>query len=148
MTYLTMNRPIVLRVAELILCNFFLLSALCGKDFFQKIILQRKARCVKYVTYFIHRSAVPIDQQTNMKAAEDFLLLLLHAHTVAAAKELLSYQLTEAEPPSLSFVAKSIINTHLLLPESSTENEEELIDGFTLYARELLTLSLLWHFFS
>ena len=82
-----------------------------------------------------------------MKAAEDFLLLLLHAHTVAAAKELLSYQLTEAEPPSLSFVAKSIINTHLLLPESSTENEEELIDRVTLYARELLTLSLLWHFF-
>ena len=57
----------------------------------------------------LHRSAVPIDPQTNMKAAEDFLLLLLHAHTVAAAKELLSYQLTEAEPPSLSFVAKSII---------------------------------------
>ena len=95
----------------------------------------------------LHRSAVPIDPQTNMKAAEDFLLLLLHAHTVAAAKELLSYQLTEAEPLSLSFVAKSIINTHLLLPESSTENEEELIDGVTLYARELLTLSLLWHFF-
>ena len=81
---------------------------------------QRKARCVK-IRNLLHRSAMPIDPQTNMKVAEDFLLLLLHAHTVAAAKELLSYQLTAAEPPSLSFVAKSIINTHLLLPESSTE---------------------------
>ena len=40
-----------------------------------------------------------MDLQTNIKAAEDFLLL----------KELLSYQLTEAEPPSLSFVAKSML---------------------------------------
>ena len=55
------------------------------------------------IRHLLHRSAVPMDPQTNMKAAEDFLLLLLHAHTVAAAKELLSYQLTEAEPPSLSF---------------------------------------------
>ena len=52
------------------------------------------------ISNLLHRSAVPMDPQTNMKAAEDFLLLLLHAHTVAAAKELLSYQLTEAEPPS------------------------------------------------
>ncbi len=33
----------------------------------------------------IHRTSVPSDPTTNMNSAEDFLLLLLYAHTVAAA---------------------------------------------------------------
>ena len=33
----------------------------------------------------IHRTGVPNDPQDNMKAAEDFLLLLLHAHILQAA---------------------------------------------------------------
>ena len=40
---------------------------------------------------FINRSSVPFDPQRNVKASEDFLLLLLQVHVVSAAKELLQY---------------------------------------------------------
>ena len=82
----------------------------------------------------INRSGVPTNPEKNMKAAEDFLLLLLHAHIVAAAEKLSDYNFE-----SVDEVAKSIINTHLLLP-SSTSVE----DGVMSYARELLTLGLIW----
>ena len=83
-----------------------------------------------------------------MNASEDFLLLLLHAHVIAAAKGILSYDFTESE--SLTYVARSIVNSHVLLPESSPDEpaqEQDQVDGVNLYARELLTLSLVWHFF-
>lgn len=94
------------------------------------------------VRNLLHRTGVPKDPDTNMKASEDFLLLLLHTHVVAAAKELLRYQLDESH--SVSYVAKSIVNTHLLLPDGAAA---ATVDGVTMYARELLTLSLLWHYF-
>lgn len=36
----------------------------------------------------LHRTAVPLDPGDNMKAAENFLELVLHAHIVAAAESL------------------------------------------------------------
>ena len=39
----------------------------------------------------INQSGVPTNPEKNMKAAEDFLLLLLHAHIVAAAEKLSDY---------------------------------------------------------
>ena len=36
----------------------------------------------------LHHTAVPLDPGDNMKAAEDFLELVLHAHIVAAAESL------------------------------------------------------------
>ena len=93
----------------------------------------------------LNRTKVPLDPEKNMKAAEDFMLLVLHAHAIAAAKELLEYQVTD-ESLSVSYVAKSIINTHLLLP-SYAGGAGASVDGVTTYAMELLTLSLLWHFF-
>lgn len=111
----------------------------------------------------IHRTAVPFDPEKNMKAAEDYLLLLLHAHATAAAKEVLNTQLSNSESPSVADVASTIINTYLLLPEDDVgdgeDDEDELrVQGASadqlqkgvkvaMYARELLTLSLLWHFF-
>ena len=81
-----------------------------------------------------------------MKAAEDSLLLLLNAHAVTAAKTLLA--LNPRTSNSFSYMAKSIINNYLLLPSSSScedVGESANADGVHLYARELLTLSLLWH---
>lgn len=34
----------------------------------------------------LHRTAVPLDPGDNMKAAEDFLEVVLHAHIVAAVR--------------------------------------------------------------
>lgn len=85
----------------------------------------------------LNRSGVPTNPERNMKAAEDFLLLLLHAHVIAAADKLSEYDF--GNEVQVGEVAKSIINTHLLLP-SSTKSE----DGVTSYARELLTLGLIW----
>jgi len=38
----------------------------------------------------LHRTGVPNDPGDNMKAAEDFLLVVLHSHVIAAAKTILS----------------------------------------------------------
>ena len=84
----------------------------------------------------INRSAVSPNPDKNMKASEDFLLLLLNAHVVAAAKKLCEYDMNIT---SVQWAAKSIINTYLLLPTSSAVQ-----DGITMYARELLTLGLIW----
>ena len=52
----------------------------------------------------INRSGVPTNPEKNMKAAEDFLLFLLHAHIVAAAEKLSDYdfvnQLVKLRSPS------------------------------------------------
>ena len=69
-----------------------------------------------------------------MNASEDFLLLLLHAHVIAAAKGILSYDFTESE--SLTYVARSIVNSHVLLPESFPDEpaqEQDQVDGVNLY---------------
>ena len=100
------------------------------------------------VKNLLNRTPVPLDPEKNMNASEDFLLLLLHAHVIAAAKGILSYDFTESE--SLTYVARSIVNSHVLLPESFPDEpaqEQDQVDGVNLYARELLTLSLVWHFF-
>jgi len=39
----------------------------------------------------LHRTSVPNDPGDNMKAAEDFLLVVLHSHVTAAAKTI-TYQ--------------------------------------------------------
>ena len=64
-----------------------------------------------------------------MKAAEDVLLLLLHALIVAAAEKLCDY---DFDGESIGEVAKSIIITHLLLPAPASVE-----DGVMSYAREL-----------
>ena len=88
----------------------------------------------------LHRTAVPIDPEKNMKAAKDFLLLVLHA--------LLHSESFAGSSPSPLDVVRAIVDTHLLLPTSSQHlSSDASIDGVTLYARELITLSLLWHCF-
>lgn len=90
----------------------------------------------------IHRTNVPGDPQNNMNAAEDFLLLLLHAHVVSAA-ETLQKQHPETEVKEL---ARVIVEKFVRLPRAEDEIKS-CTDGVNMYAVELLTLSLLWHGF-
>ena len=84
----------------------------------------------------LHCTAVPIDPGKNMKAAEDFLLLVLHAHIVAAAKGLLHSESFAGSSPSPLDLARAIVDTHLLLPTSSQHlSSDASTDGVTLYAR-------------
>ena len=59
------------------------------------------------------RPSVSSDPGENLKAAEDFLLVLLHAHAVSAANTVRS--VTEVE--SLQEFCKVIVANYVLLPE-------------------------------
>ena len=95
----------------------------------------------------INRTAVPSDPEKNMNAAEDFMLLLLHAHVVQAGKVL---QLQTANSYKSVFdLAESIVDKYVRLPKTSTttQSADQCQDGVYVYATELLSLGLLWHGF-
>lgn len=92
----------------------------------------------------INRTAVPLNPADNMKAAEDFLLLLLHAHVIAGARVLLAHGIQG----SVATVAKSLVSTFLQLPHfQETADAATPRDGVHLYAQEVLTMGMLWHGF-
>ena len=91
----------------------------------------------------INRSSIPSNPEKNMNAAEDFLLLLLHTHVVAAARVMQSINPTA----NVADLAKLIIINYVRLPRSDDEDTEKCEDGVHLYAIELLSLGLLWHGF-
>ena len=79
-----------------------------------------------------------------MKAAEDFLQLVMYAHIVTAAKTILGYNFTS----SIGELAKVILANYVLLPELTADAGQPVSeDKVNLYACETLTLSLLWHGF-
>ena len=78
-----------------------------------------------------------------MKAAEDFLLLVLHAHVVVAAEEVDSLCPCE----SVEDLAKLVITNYVHFPVYEGEVPQQCGDQVYLYATELLSLSLLWHGF-
>ena len=90
---------------------------------------------------------MPSDPQTNMNAAEDFLLLVLHAHTIVAAEVILKHVSVTSV---LSELAARIVTNYVYLPPPSSIEETEVdppVDGVHFYAVELLSLSLIWHGF-
>ena len=79
-----------------------------------------------------------------MNAAEDFLLLLLHAHVTAAAKIILSYNPTD----SAEILANRIVANFIGLPSGMKEDSiTECEDEVYLYSTEFLSLALIWHGF-
>ena len=87
---------------------------------------------------------MPSDPKSNMNAAEDFLSLVLHAHTVAAAKTVLKY----VSCSSVSDLASRIVvNFVHLSPPPASSPSEPVVDGVQFYATELLSLGLIWHCF-
>ena len=91
----------------------------------------------------IHRKNVPMDPQNNVNAAEDFLLLLLHTHTVAAAKVLMSLTPTE----SAIELARAVVVNYVCFPRISHGEYEECSDKVYVHSTELLSLSIIWHGF-
>ena len=94
----------------------------------------------------INHISVPSDPQNNINAAEDFLLLVFHAHTIAAARSILQFM----DVPTVSELAdKILVNfVHLSpLPESKAGTSTPPDDGIQFYALEVLSLSLIWHGF-
>lgn len=91
----------------------------------------------------INRKAVRADPSDNVKAAEDFLLLLVHSHIVTAARLLYSLHPTS----TVAYLAKSVVTTYLRLPELGAKAQSSIPDGVHAYALELVSLGLLWHSF-
>ena len=74
-----------------------------------------------------------------------FFQLILYAHIVTAAKNILSYNFTN----TASDLARDLVANYVLLPETdaATGSSNEPCDKVNLYACETLTLGLLWHGF-
>lgn len=92
----------------------------------------------------IGRTNVPLDPQKNMNAAEDFMMLLLHAHIVAAA-EVIQSQNTYDDVVEL---ARAIVSNNIHLPRINDSDAcKDCEDKVCLYATELLSLAMMWHGF-
>ena len=83
---------------------------------------------------------VPSDPSDNVKASEDFFLLLIHAHVLAAARFLYSLNTTT----TVSNLAKSVVATYLRLPQLDAKTTADTPDGVHAYALDVLSLGLLW----
>ena len=94
----------------------------------------------------LNHSAVPTDSASNMKAAEDFLLVVFHGHVVAAANAACPIPKTpRAHQLSVSHVADAILDSFVNMDYSAIEKDSS--DGVVSYACELLFIGLLWHGF-
>ena len=71
-----------------------------------------------------------------MKAAEDFLLLFLHAHIIQAKDTIYSFFPSH----SVLYLSKAIVNNYVLLPSKTKEQSNH--DQVHIYVNELLTLAL------
>ena len=79
--------------------------------------------------------------EKNVKASEDYLTLMLHAHVISAAKVLLSNR----EFNNISDLALAIVDKYVSLPRSDNTVPEPCEDGVKLYASEVLSLGLMWY---
>ena len=88
---------------------------------------------------------MPTDPGDNMKAAEDFLLVVLHAHIVAAAKVILSQQNTT----DVAVLSKQIVEQYISIevPSAGEPVSVKHKDKVHRYAVQLMTLGMLWHNF-
>ena len=81
------------------------------------------------------------DPSKNMKACEDFMLIVLHSHTVAASKHILSTMQFE----KVQDLAKEIVVRYIYFdPNVKVKTKDKKY----LYGMQVLTLTLLWHGFN
>lgn len=88
------------------------------------------------------------DPSKNMKAFEDFLLVVLCAHLITAAKTLSPENVTCIEMANM--IVSKFIKISIAASTSTTSNNPTAIpqaSGANLYAMDLVTLGLLWHGF-
>ena len=89
----------------------------------------------------IHRTSVGNDPKHRTKSSEDFLLTVLHAHIIAAAKVCCREQNIEDCLACAKEVVKKFVNVQL----SSQIPVANSNDMSYNYATNLLTLGLVWH---
>ena len=90
----------------------------------------------------LNRSAVPKNPSSQVQATEDFFLLMLTSHVIVAANAVSASQ----PNANVHIIAKSVINLFVNL-QPCLEKASKLDDGVQAYAKELLTLGLIWHGF-
>ena len=93
----------------------------------------------------LHRTAVPSDPSDNMKGTEDFLFMVLHAHVIAAAKVILASEQVGTPAELAKLIVEKYVMISLKSDDSHTSASTESEDGVQMYAKELLSLALLWH---
>ena len=82
-----------------------------------------------------------VHPEKNVKASEDYLHLMLHAHVIAAAKLLMS----QKDFNNIRDLAVAIVDAYVSLPRSDDSTVLQACpDGVQLYASEVLSLGLLW----
>ena len=91
----------------------------------------------------INRTVVPADPEKNMNAAEDYMLLLLHAPILYAGK----LQQASQHRQLASELAKAIVDKYVSIPNMTDKKAPDSTDTVYLHATEVITLGLLWHGF-
>lgn len=87
--------------------------------------------------------ALKADFAHNVKATEDFLLVVLHAYVVAAARTCMG---NGAVPASVLHTSENIVSKWVKISLSDTEqSEEDITDMVFNHSTDFLTLSLLWY---
>lgn len=97
----------------------------------------------------INRASVPHSPDDNMKAAEDFLLVVLHAHAITAAETLLKDNNEDSVHQLSTKIVSKFVNIWKNSGNRSSDNESDETsdassDGIFVYASSILTLGLLW----
>ena len=90
----------------------------------------------------INRTSVPSDPERNMNTAEDFMLLLVHTHVVAAPEAIQSIT-----PDEVVQLAKAVVTNYVHLPRVDGQEAVTCDDRVYVYTTERLSLGLLWHGF-
>ena len=89
----------------------------------------------------INRTAVKSVPSKNMKASEDFLMLILHAYTIAAAEQ------CQTDTDTCLTLAKRVVKKYVKI-SLADEQQSELSNNMLFnYSTDLLSFCLLWHGF-
>ena len=90
----------------------------------------------------MHRTSVGSEPKQKTKASKDFLLMVLHAHIIEAAKVCCETQDTDDCLICAKKVVSKFVNVRIASSEASDINSRDMAYN---YASDLLTLGLLWH---
>ena len=117
--------------------NFLLYPCrLFGNTFLLSLPAQRK---VQFKVLFLN-VVTSVDPEKNMKGCEDFLLIVLHAHVVAAGNKLME----KKQYDTVQDLARAILCKFTNFDPDKKNSQNDRIH---LYGTELLTLAIIWHSF-
>ena len=82
-----------------------------------------------------------MEPELNMKGCEDFFLIILHAHIIAAAKKIMQKQKYDKVKDLANAILSKYVNFN---PDEKVPRGDKI----NLYATQTLTLGLIWHSFN